>query len=221
MSYYYTYYLGYEKDGLLYPLGPYDCNGKLCSVLTRSRSFASDLHNLFDPVRDSIASDEFKKVFEHEDYRGEKGYEGVSYLPAADLPYGDLFMRGYCLVKDILYYLDPVSDGDTNLLSYHMLTPEQFSFKAKAEMEHGVKPSSESVEREDEDSDEDEDEYGYDEKDHPCSDYAYFSFVDNSSRNFEAYMIRSALEMFEYSDVFLGSGYKKTGAKPVVILSEG
>ena len=136
MSYYYSYYLGYEKDGLLYPLGPYDCEGKLCSVLTRSRSFASNLHELFDPVSSSIASEEFRKRFENEDYKGERGYAGVSYLPVGDLPCGDLITRGYCLIRDIQYYLDPEGDGDLDMLKYHMLTPEQFSFKASTRFRH-------------------------------------------------------------------------------------
>lgn len=215
MSYYYSYYLGYEKDGLLYPLGPYDCEGKLCSVLTRSRSFASNLHELFDPVSSSIASEEFRERFENEDYKGERGYAGVSYLPVDDLPCGDLITRGYCLIRDIQYYLDPEGDGDLDMLKYHMLTPEQFSFKAKAELEHGVK----SPKKHDENDDEYDEEY--EGESHSCSEYAYFSFVDSSSRNYEAFMIRSALEMFEFSSVFLGPGFRETEAKPVVILSEG
>ena len=47
MSYYYNYYLGYVKDGRVFSLGPFDYSGKLKALLSRSRSFASDLHDRF------------------------------------------------------------------------------------------------------------------------------------------------------------------------------
>ena len=38
MSYYYNYYIGYKKDNKIYPLGPYDCNGNLKPVISKSSS---------------------------------------------------------------------------------------------------------------------------------------------------------------------------------------
>ena len=75
MSYYYTYYLGYEREGKIYPLGPYDCFGKLRDVVNRSRSFASDLHERFWPVKEEEISDELRKEFEYTDWEGKKTVE--------------------------------------------------------------------------------------------------------------------------------------------------
>ena len=68
MSYYYNYYVGYKKDGKIYPWGPYNANGKLEPMVSRSRSFASDLHEEFYAVSDKEVSEELRKEFEYEDW---------------------------------------------------------------------------------------------------------------------------------------------------------
>lgn len=62
MSYYYNYYLGYKKDGKFYPMAPYDRKGKLESILWKSRSFASDLHEDFRIIKNEDISDELYKA---------------------------------------------------------------------------------------------------------------------------------------------------------------
>ena len=69
MSYYYSYYAGYKYDGKIYPLGPFNCFGKLRAIVEKSRSFASDLHNDFYDVPDDAASDELRERFEYEDWK--------------------------------------------------------------------------------------------------------------------------------------------------------
>lgn len=58
MSYYYNYYLGYKKDGILYPMGPFSRKGKLECLLWKSRSYASDLHEDFLLADEKEVSDE-------------------------------------------------------------------------------------------------------------------------------------------------------------------
>ncbi len=62
MSWYVSYYIGYRtKDGKIYPLVPFDSFGKLKSILTRSRSFASDLWDDFRSVSLKDTTDELRK----------------------------------------------------------------------------------------------------------------------------------------------------------------
>ena len=89
MSYYYQYYIGYEdvSTGLIYPYGPYNCQGKLKPVVEKSRSFASDLHNEFVPISINHISDELRKEFEYEDWHGNKQIN-VKHIPFENLPNG-------------------------------------------------------------------------------------------------------------------------------------
>lgn len=63
MSYYYNYYLGYKKDGKIYPYAPYDSKGKLACVLSKSKNFASDLHENFRYLKNEEISDELIDSF--------------------------------------------------------------------------------------------------------------------------------------------------------------
>ena len=66
-----------------------------------------------------------------------------------------------------------------------------------------------------EDLDEETDEYEED-RYHPAEDYAYFSFVDYDSKEYEASRIKDGFSIFEYSAVL-----NDKGTKPVVILVQG
>lgn len=52
MSYYYTYYLGRRETatGKVGLAGPYDKDGRAVSIMSKSRSFASDLHEDMLPL---------------------------------------------------------------------------------------------------------------------------------------------------------------------------
>ena len=213
MSYYYNYYIGYEKDNKIYPIGPYDNNGKIHAALCKSSSFASPLHERFYMLHEKQVSDELRKEFEYEDYQGKKELGLLKVLPLAELLNGDIVLRGYCLVQDIINYLKPDSYDDFCIsdLIYNMLTPEQFSFKAKAEMEGRVAKKKSEIEEEDLDNEVENEEDSY-----SCADYAYFSFIDTCSEEYESYVLRLCFDMFEFSPVF-----QDKNVKPVVILSEG
>ena len=132
MSYYYQYYIGYEKDGKIYPYGPYTCEGKLKPVIERSRNFASDLHNSFYMVSDSQISDELRKEFEYEDWNGEKRIE-VKYCPISNMPSLDYIKRGYFLIDDVQAW---EQGGDDSLFD-SMITPQVYAEKMRNEITFG------------------------------------------------------------------------------------
>lgn len=202
MSYYYNYYLGYEKDGKIYPLGPFDSTGSLFSVLWKSRSFASNLHDEFINLPEEKISDELRKHFEYEDYSGKK-FISLRYLLADDLPEGDGIQRGFCLQSDIENYLGDNCDFGIEELAYNMLSSEQYALKAKHELSHGVPKPQKDCEGE---------EFPV----YSCRDYEYFSFFNPNSEEYEASVIRLAFNMFEFSGIF-----KDKDVKKVVILNEG
>ena len=110
MSYYYNYYIGYKKDNKIYPLGPYSCDGKINEVLSRSRSFASDLHDDFHKMPNEMITSELRRDFEYENFNGEKTVD-VKYLELDKMPDDNFIKSGYFLIEDVQSYL---KDKDTS-----------------------------------------------------------------------------------------------------------
>ena len=204
MSYYFSYYLGYEKDGRIYPLGVYDCEGKIHSVISRSASYASDLHYEPVPVPDGMASEELRKEFMCKDIWG-NDVLGIKYMYLDDLPSGDFVKSGYCLEEDVEEYLGSGADGsdmfDLDDIRYNMLTPDEYAAKAAHELKHG-RPKAKK------------DEFGEVIPVHSCKEYMYFMFPDYYCAEWEAYIIRTAALMYEYAKV-------TEGARIVVLMTEG
>lgn len=90
MSYYYTYYLAYEKNGKLYPYGPFDSKGKLCSILSKSRSFTSNLPEFFKSIEHSKISDEL--------YKSLLTDETIKECEDADKPYSEKENEAYAKI---------------------------------------------------------------------------------------------------------------------------
>lgn len=183
MSYYYNYYLGYEKDGKLYPLGPYDDKGKLHSVLCRSRSFASDLHRQFCSVQEGQISEELRKEFEWEDWNGEKAVH-VKYLPANQLPNGSFFKSGYFLIEDVQRYEKEGRPEDFDGF-YEYMDPTTYAAKAMNELHFGM------LSKLDEDGQE---------LNHSAVEYMYYVYCDYNSEEYEAHVLKLALSSFEWFD---------------------
>ena len=107
MSYYYNYYLGYQReDGKIYPIGPFDDNSKTISVCWNSRSFASDLHERFDMLPADKCSQQLKEAFAFEAYDGTSRFSDLKFLPVNKLPSTDYIRTGYFLVSDVERYLN-------------------------------------------------------------------------------------------------------------------
>ena len=115
MSYYYNYYIGYKKDGKIYPWGPYTHDGKLQPALEKSRSFASDLHNYFPYLNKSEASDELIKEFDWAFKNSDSDYiHNIKYITLDNLPTGSAIRRGYFLISDVEAYEAMLADGDVD-----------------------------------------------------------------------------------------------------------
>ena len=207
MSYYYNYCIGYMHDGKIYPLGPYDCNGKLCDVISKSRSFASDLHEDFMIVSEEQISDELRKEFEYEDWNGNK-VVNVKYLPLSDLPVGSYIKSGYFLISDVQQY-EKYGKDPYDELFYDCLTPTVYAAKLLNDLaaNKNVKNTEEPV------SDEDEEDT---ERPHPATDYMFFAYPDYGSKEYECEVIRTAADYLGDFNSSLPKGYKL-----VVLETEG
>ena len=199
MSYYYSYYIGYRHDEKIYPLGPYDAFGKLRAVVCRSRSFASDLHELFYHVKESEISDKLREEFEYTDWDNRKRVD-VKWLPLSKLPSGSSIRKGYFLIEDVKCYEKAGDEGDD--LFYDCLSPTVFAAKLQHEMAVG-KPAPQI------------DEEGYEIESHSASDYMYYAYQNKDCKEYEAEQIRDVAYMLdEHNDV-------PEGATLVVLETEG
>ena len=189
MSWYYSYYICRKdtENEKLYPFGPFDYKGEFFEVLCKSRSFASDLHERFYDIRSveerQIISEELFKAIQGDVTREEceKFYEGDrdycwSYLPYMELPKGEYFKKGYCLIRDIERFEDDECDFEG---FYDWLTPEIYARKLENELKFGApKPVKNEYE-----------EY----TPHLIGDYSFYRWIDYESPEYESYVIRNAL----------------------------
>lgn len=177
MSYYYNYCIGYKSGGKIYPLGPYDRFGKISYVISKSRSFASDLHNDFELVKEEEFSEELLRDFSYKTYKDTE-IVPVRYLPLKNLPDGDFIKKGYFLITDVIKYEDGYDEFD---LFYEYVTPTVYA----AMLDHEIKFGR----REDY-----KDEFGDLIRARSASDYMYYAYPDYSSREFESFLIQSAAD---------------------------
>ena len=199
MSYYYNYYIGYEHDGKIYPLGPYDCNNKIRDAISKSRSFASNLHDDFCSVPENMISDELRKEFEYEDWNGNKTVD-VKYLPISELPEGSFIKRGYFLISDVKAYEE---NDDTFDLFYENLNPTLYAAKLQNELTFGKPGPKKDCEGE---------EY----TEPSASDFMYYAYPDYNCKEYEAHIIRTFANSLGDYNSSLPKGYKL-----VVLETEG
>lgn len=174
MGYYYNYYIGKIRDGKIYPLGPFDENGKIYPVLWRSRSFASDLHDDFYPMKRDMVSEELSKShiygeFDCDDDEVDVFGQYNKYLPYAELAGGSYIKSGYYLISDIEAY-EATGEDDFE----PPLTPTAYAMKLENELKFGSPKNTE-----------DDDYY-----EHSVKEYAYFSYPDYHCKEYEAAVIR-------------------------------
>lgn len=199
MSYYYNYFIGYILEGKIYPLGPYTANGKRRDVVSRSRSFASDLHEDFYVIRDEMISDELRKDYEYETYEGEKEMPRLKYLRVSELPKESYIRKGYFLIKDVVLYEE--GDGDSDELFYDRISPTVYAGMMKNEITFG-KPADEY------------DAEGEKIERHSAGDYMYYAYPNYFSKEYEAEMLRVTAGMLDEYDL-------PKGSELVVIEDEG
>lgn len=199
MSYYYNYYAGYEHDNKIYPLGPYNASGRIKPIISKSRSFASELHQSFRPIREEEITDELRKDFECEDWDGKRCVP-VKVLPVRDLPKTDFVKTGYFLIKDVEAY-EKDEDGDFEGF-WDRLSPQVYAAKLEKELKFGQnKPQK--------------DECGNEYTEHNASEYMFYAYPDYDCEEYESFMILSGINMLnDYQGV-------PEGAKLIVLETEG
>lgn len=180
MSYYYCYRLGYlDEDGKAHPFMPFTVNHDWVNIISRSRSYASDLHEIFVPISEKMVSDDLK-LYIHADYdelneRDKKDVlQCVRWCYLKELPRGDYVKSGYFLIEDVRRYL---VDPDNDYIDYFFdnLSPTEYAARLENYMKFG--------------DDEEKDEDGGIIQ-HSIKDYMYFAYPDYSSAEYEASRIR-------------------------------
>ena len=202
MSYYYNYYIGYQKDGKIYPWGPYTRDGKLQPALERSQSFASNLYNYFSYLDKSEASDELIKEFDWAFKNSDSNYiHNIKYITLDKLPTGSTIRRGYFLISDVEAYEAMLADGDVDYYFdgfYDMMSPVTYAARIVSDINNGYKYDP------------------YDEESrHPATDYMYYAYEDITSAAYEAnYLSKVCNALTEY-------GVLPDGATPIIFEAEG
>ena len=193
MSTYYNYYVGYKHDGKIYPLGPYDCFGKLKCVIWRSGSFASDMHEDFISVSEDMVSDELRKSFEYTDYDGKKAVN-LKYLPLNELPDKSYIKKGYFLIDEVKAYEAGEEYGSRDLF-YDHLDPITYAAMAQNECVFGKPKPKKDIDGE---------EYEV----HSASDYMFYAYPDYYSKEYEADVIRNCANSLSEFSKELPEGYE-------------
>lgn len=186
MSYYYNYYIGYKnkETGMIYLHGPYMYGNKLRPALSRSRSFASSLHERFYPIPEESKSESINKAFTQSEY-----YPPLEYLPFSELPNGSFMKRGYFLVEDVARYESELESGERFIefdgFCDH-ISPTVYAEMLKNEIMCGKYEQPED--------EEEPTKYN-------ASDYMYYAYPDYMSEEWEAEVLRMAADaLWFYTD---------------------
>ncbi len=195
MSWYVYYYIGYKtQEGKIYPYYPFDSFGKLVPVITRSRSFASDLWRSFNRITLDETTEEIKLHFGDENEKGFLGDDKSEaeekppwcfWLNVDDLPQGSYIKSGYFLQEDIAEYERCIESGDYFEGFYDVLSPAEYARKMESELKFGIPKPKKDFE-------------GNEFEVHSCGDYSYYAYPDYDSEEYEASRIREAIDMVEY-----------------------
>lgn len=177
MSYYYNYYLGYKKNNKIYPLGPYDFDGNFIPVISKSRTYASDLHQIFDNLFEYEISDELRKEFKYENY---EKITSIKYLNVKDLPTESYITQGYFLIKDVEAY-----NKNMNFEGfYDIISPEIYAVKLQHEILFGKNQPIKNDE-------------GYEYIEPNASDYMYYMYPDYDSKEYESFLLKTYLAPYQ------------------------
>lgn len=194
MGYYYSYRLGYlDEDNKAHPLAPFTADHCWMDIISRTRSYASDLHEIFSPISKDMLSDDMKTyIFSNYDERDESEQrEALQYIKwcyLRDLPSSNYIKTGYFLIGDVKRHMDNPDDSYMDYL-YDRLSPVEYAARLENYMKFG----------DDEKRDEDGDIIQ-----HSVKDYMYYAYPDYSSAEYEASRIRDVAKSY-YSSCFSSS----------------
>ena len=208
MSWYITYYLASrdKETKKIYPLGPFDNNGKYYDVLCLSR--VSHLYDEYkyntEEVKFDELSDELIKALDPEgEYLTKEKYEERHSMPYEILYYKDLgssdyIKKGYVLIKD----LENSEKDDYFDEFYDVLSPEIYAKKLENELKFGPPKPQKDCE-------------GYDITPHSVSEYTYHCWPDYDSYEYEISCIK------KFMGIFLDYPGLPDNLEPVLLISQG
>lgn len=186
MSYYYEYFIGYETEGKIYPLGPYDNLGYIKPAVIESHSFNSGLSEDFYYVQEHQISDELRKEFEYENWNNKKEIF-VKYQYFDNLPKDNYIKTGYFLIKDVLAYEKNPELLLNGEIFYDNLTPAAYAAMLQNELAFGKKTVPEK------DCEGNEFEFEL----HNASDYMYYAYPDILSKEYSIHILQEFLYALE------------------------
>ena len=205
MSWYVNFYLCWQdKDGKIRPLGPYDYKGEFKCVRSTSRSFTTDLNQLFNPIPDEAWTEELEKEFTYEDEDGNRKRDDqyMGYLPLSELPTGDWIKDGYFLIDDIDQYIRSKDDDEVYFDDFYGgLSPEVYIRMVENELKFGPPKPKKDCEGE---------EY----IPHSVADYSFFMYPDYQCKEWEAFLLRMVAGILDNWDL-------PKDARVVVVKTEG
>lgn len=188
MSYYYNYYLGYRNNETkkFYVLGLFDNNEHLYSIISKSRSFASNLHEMFIPVKTEDFSESIYKYFSYKNVYNDIVPPQIKWFFVKDLPSDSFIKTGYFLIDEVEQY-ERNKDGDEFWFEgfSHSLSPQVYAAKLQNEIICGKNSPKKDVEG---------NEYIVPN----ASDYMYYAFPDYNSKEYESHILRKVAEAYDF-----------------------
>lgn len=200
MSYYYNYFLGaYDPAKDKYDLaGPFDKKGKYITILSKSSSFASDLHDDMYCLPEGEMSESMREALTHKDYAGNDKIDSVKAIHFSDLPSIDSPIKtGFVLKKDVFEF----KRCEDTYITFEdcaqiILTPEQYSALA-VDPNYGIRLQLWD------DTDESTHQMYY------AKDFMFYSWINPQSKEYEIWLLEEMAYSMEYNyDFRLGKGKK-------------
>lgn len=205
MSTYHTYYLArrMRATGMVSPSAPFDESGHMMCLMSRSRSFASDLWSVMDALPESQMDDALKREFTYTDWTGEETIASLRVMALSEMSATDPFMRGYVPAQDLI---DARIDDDFHEYA-DVLDEARFAAFCMA---YSRNKRSRRVWIHDVESD--------DAKlcDLTPDDYCFHMWVDRTSRQYDMWVLKRTAE--DLGDLFWST---RDGYELVVVECEG
>lgn len=211
MSYYYNYYFGSrnKSTGEFDTYGAYDDRSSPLCILSKSRSFASDLHDDMDYIPEEKMSYRMKQFFGYKDFNGEEKIDNVKWISFNKLPDSNPIKGRYILKEELINYLNSEHDLSEDEYFTEKLTMQQYNIFAQMYLEDHKKTRKVEV------YDLEKDEYVF--KNVKPTDYVYYQWIDYNSKEYETWLIKT---FAFYSGIDL-IDYRKEDNELVLLETEG
>jgi len=196
MSTYYNFYIGYtEKDNkIIHPYGPFNSFNELYPILTKSRSFISDIYHEFIHSDIDELDDTLKEKFTYKSTLNNKIENTLYYLDINDLPDSDFMKDGYFPIDDIIAYFEEKESEYDEFYYSDRISTESYSIQLETAIKSDNKEEIERLKK-----------------------YTYFRYLDRNSIEFDSFLIKKSFD--EYEIKYLLEKHGKEVDKILILLS--